>query len=343
MISGWGLATGLAPVLLFLLVLRLMDSYKLVRRRDIARSIGAGAVAAIVAYVLNRALVEQAGLEPTLLRRYVAPVLEELLKAALVVYVIRTRRVGFLVDAAIHGFAIGTGFALAENLYYALTLEQQGVGLWLARGFGTAILHGSTTALVAILAQELTERRRSTALVWFVPGLVFAIALHSLYNHVLFNPLLAAALVILMAPPAVVLVFEHSERATRDWLGTGLDSDMERIEQLTDGPIADSPIGKYMGTIRHRFSGAALADMLCLLRIHLELSMRAKGTLIARAAGVDLPPDETVVANLRELRYLERSIGPTGRLAIQPLLQTSGRELWQVTMLEVASGAAARR
>ena len=54
--------------------------------------------------------------------------------------------------------------------------------------------------------------------------------------------------------------------------------------------------------------------------------MRAKGQMIARAAGYDLPLGEDVKANFAELRYLERAIGPTGRLALQPFLQTSGRE-----------------
>ena len=40
------------------------------------------------------------------------------LKALIVVVLIRTHRIGFLVDAAILGFAVGTGFALVENLYY---------------------------------------------------------------------------------------------------------------------------------------------------------------------------------------------------------------------------------
>ena len=50
-----------------------------------------------------------------------SPWIEESLKALLLVYLIRTRRVGMLVDAAIYGFAIGTGFALFENLYYLAT------------------------------------------------------------------------------------------------------------------------------------------------------------------------------------------------------------------------------
>ena len=80
--------------------------------------------------------------------------------------------------------------------------------------------------------------------------------------------------------------------------------------------------------------------MMCLLRVHLELSIRAKGILMAREAGLPIEVAEDARANLRELRYLERSIGPTGRLALQPMLQTSSRHLWQIYMLETegASG-----
>jgi hypothetical protein len=76
-----------------------------------------------------------------------------------------------------------------------------------------------------------------------------------------------------------------------------------------------------------------VADMLCLLRIHLELSIRAKGMLLARSVGVDLPPDASVSANLEELGFLEQSIGATGQLAVLPLRRTSRRDLWQVMLL----------
>jgi len=74
--------------------------------------------------------------------------------------------------------------------------------------------------------------------------------------------------------------------------------------------------------------------MLCLLQIHVELSARAKGLLITRAAGIDLPSDENVRANLDEMRFLERSIGPTGLIAIQPCLRTSSRDLWHLYVLQ---------
>jgi hypothetical protein len=76
--------------------------------------------------------------------------------------------------------------------------------------------------------------------------------------------------------------------------------------------------------------------MLCLVRIQLELSMRAKGLLMARAAGLEIPPDPAVRENFEELRFLENSIGPTGRMAIVPFLRTSSRDLWQFYRLERA-------
>ena len=159
------------------------------------------------------------------------------------------------------------------------------------------------------------------------------IVAHSLYNHLLWNPLLATAAILLAMPILLLAVYDRSERATRDWLGIGLDSDVERLELILSGEERHTPIGEYLESLRHRFEGPVLADMLCLLRIHLELSIRAKGMLIARAAGLDIPHDSSVQANLDELRFLERTIGKTGRLALLPLLGGGRRELWQVYLL----------
>ncbi|TMQ71661.1 MAG: hypothetical protein E6K80_05015 [Candidatus Eisenbacteria bacterium] len=149
----------------------------------------------------------------------------------------------------------------------------------------------------------------------FLPGLLLAIGIHSLYNHLLFNPLLATSTILVLTPLLLVVAYETSERAMRVWLGTGLDSDVERLELILSGEERLSPIGEYLDSLRHRFEGPILADMLCLLRIHLELSIRAKGTLIARAAGLDLPVDDDVRARLDELRYLERRFRRAGVLA----------------------------
>ena len=81
---------------------------------------------------------------------------------------------------------------------------------------------------------------------------------------------------------------------------------------------------------------------LCLLRIHAELAIRAKGLLLAREAGLEAPVGDDVRANLLELRYLEKSIGRTGLLALKPVLRESARDVWQVYFLEEAGGGGGR-
>jgi len=325
------LLVGLGPVVLFLGALILMDSYKLVSWRSVAAALAAGVGSALVSLLVNRLLL-QAGLNEMVLHRSVAPVVEESAKAVYLVYLIRSARVGFLVDAAIMGFAVGTGFALVENIYFAGEMAGAGLGLWLVRGLGTAVMLGSATAVVAIISKSLTDRRGSTSLLLFLPGIGLAAAVHALFNHFILTPLASAAAMVIAMPIVVGIVFERSDKATRAWLGEGLDHDMALLLMIEGGHVEDTPVGAYLASL-HRAPGPVLADMLCLLRIHLELSLRAKGILIARAAGVEIPLDEEVRANFEEMHHLERSIGKAGRMALLPLRRTSSRDLWQLHVL----------
>lgn len=334
MIDLLGVPISLLPVSAFLVVLIFMDSYKLVRLRTILRTLLVGSVVAIVCLYVNSWLLESLRLDPVRFRKYVAPVTEEILKSACVFYLIRASKVGFMVDAAIVGFAVGTGFSLVENIHYLRRFGDAGVLLWIVRGFGTAVIHGSTTAIFGILSKGLTERHGSHSIRFFIPGVLAAITIHSLFNHFILPPLAATAIVLMIMPLVVIVLFDQSEKATRSWLGTGLDADLELLELMRTGEIRQNRIGMYLLSLKSRFPGTVVADMLCLLRIHLELSMQAKALLIARQAGLDLPVGEEVEANLEELRYLEKAIGRTGMLAIHPFLKTNSRDLWQLYMLE---------
>ena len=102
---------GLLPVLIFLVVLVWMDSYKLVRLKTVLAVIAVGGLTALAAMYVNGWLISALGVELKPYSRYVAPLVEEVLKALVIVYLFRSSRIGFLVDAAILGFAVGAGLA----------------------------------------------------------------------------------------------------------------------------------------------------------------------------------------------------------------------------------------
>jgi hypothetical protein len=119
---------------------------------------------------------EASGVPTVLFSRYSAPLVEEALKALWIVVLLRRRRIRFLVDAAILGFAVGAGFTLVENVEYLRELAEPRPLLWLVRGFGAAVLHGATTSVFALLTKELSDRHPGSPWLTPLPGLLAAAA-----------------------------------------------------------------------------------------------------------------------------------------------------------------------
>lgn len=325
---------SLLPVAAFLLALVYLDSYKLIGLPALLGSVLAGLGAAAICYLVNTRLLEASHWSVAGYARYASPPLEELAKSACIILLLKTRRIGFLVDAAIYGFAVGAGFALFENLNSLLVLPDATLPVWVVRGFGTAVMHGGATAMFGILAQGVSERRGALSIGAIVAGWALATVVHSLYNHFLLSPVHSALGMMIGMPLLMWLIFQRSEKALRHWLRVGFDSDAEILAMINSGDITKTRLGAYLMSLKSRFAGEVLADLLCLLRIHVELSIRAKGILIMREAGIEVPPDPELDDKFAELAHLERTVGRTGQLAMLPFLHRSRRDLWQLTMLK---------
>jgi protease PrsW len=325
---------ALLPVVLFLVGLVQLDAFKLVRLQTVLLLMAAGAAAAGVGYLINSYEYAHFRGDFAAYSRWAAPWIEEGLKALVIVYLIRTRRVGLPVDAGIAGFAVGTGFALIENLYYLTSRPDTALAVQVVRGFGTAIMHGGTATVLAMISVMLYEQRPHGGALLLLPGFLTAVALHAGFNLLLVKPVLAALAILGVLPPVIYLVFAQSERALRNWLETDLDSKVQLLHSINAGTFLDSNAGRYLQTLRDRFRGEDLADMLCCLRLHGELALRAQGLLLLRESGAEeLPLDDEVRDKLAELAQLKRTIGRAGVLALRPLMMATGKDIWALTLL----------
>jgi protease PrsW len=330
-------ALGLTPVLIFMLGLVFFDSFKLVTFRAILGAVCVGSLVAIVLLFVHTYLLSVLPVSGSSFSRYIAPVTEEVGKALFVFYLIRARKIGFMVDAAIFGFAVGAGFALIENIYYLWKLAEANPLVWIVRGFGTAIMHGGVTAIFGVVTKTLSDRYASGAVLPAVPGLLISIIIHSIFNHVIISPVYLTILTVGVLPMLFIFIFAKSEEVTRNWLGYGLDKDVELLRLIIAGNVSETRVGHYLKTLQEKFSGMIVADMLNYLRVYLELSVRAKGILIMHESGYRVPPDPEIQERFRELKFLEKSIGKTGRLALHPFLNISSRDLWQLHMINIKS------
>jgi RsiW-degrading membrane proteinase PrsW (M82 family) len=325
---------GLLPVLIFLLVLLYMDSYKLVNLRTVLWVILAGSLLPVAGYWLNGYAIGQLGWDVPTYSRYAAPVIEEGLKASVMIFLFRTNRIGFLVDSAILGFAVGAGFGVVENFYYLYMASDAHIAVWVVRGFGTAIMHGGVMALFGVLAQTLTERSMKINPLLYLPGFIVAITIHSVFNHFLGTPILTTLGTLVVLPPILLFVFQKSARSMHEWLEVDFDEDAMLLEQINSGEFAESNIGRFLQDLKQKFPGTVVVDMLCYLRLYTELALRAKGVLMMRENGLDTPVGERTKAKFEEMHYLEKSIGKTGLLAMSPFLQMTRKDLWQLYVLE---------
>ncbi len=324
---------GLLPVCCFLAALVYLDSYKLTPMRQVLIAIALGCLAVILSYPISVFGLAWTGVEFATYTRYIAPVVEEALKAAIIVFLIRRNRIGFLVDAAIYGFAVGAGFAILENLFYLQVLPETRLGTWIVRGFGTAIMHGGATAIFAIVSHTLASQKPTRGRAIILPGFAVAVILHSVFNHFFFAPIVNTLVVLASLPVLLTIIFQQSERSVSNWLGMGFDADTELLELINSGDFSASNVGLYLHSLKEKFEGPVVADLLCYLRLHTELSIRAKGLLMMRESGFVNKAGEETRAKLDELNFLESSIGATGKLAIKPFLRMSQKDLWQFYML----------
>ena len=325
---------GLLPVVVFLGTLLYMESYKLVRLHLIIRVFLAGALTAVAAYFVNGHVIEALNMEFMDYTRFVSPLIEESLKGLVVVYLFRRNRIGFLVDGAILGFAVGAGFAMAENMYYLYHAADAHIAIWVVRGFGTAVMHGGVTAIFAIIAQIMTERQTRAKLFWFTPGLLAAAVLHSVFNQFWISPILSTLATLLLIPLILVLVFQKSVTIMHQWLEVDFDANEVLLEKIHAGEFTHSKAGRFLLQLRQRFDGLIAADMLCYIRLHIELAMRAKSMLMAREFGMEIEKDKEIDDKFAELHALEKNIGKAGFLAMRPYLHMSRKDLWQLFVLK---------
>src|SRR5258708_25933521 len=105
-------ALSLLPVVAFLCALHAIDTYKLLTLRRILIAIAAGIGAALLTLPVNafmfRWLVAALG-------EWLGPIAEALLKAIFPLWCIRSKPVGFPLDAGIIGVATAPGFSLTQR------------------------------------------------------------------------------------------------------------------------------------------------------------------------------------------------------------------------------------
>ena len=335
----WSVA--LIPVLVLLGVFVWLDAFKLMSVKEVLVLLVLGGVGAIAAYPVSGRLLDALPIGFSSYSRFVAPWIEEAIKAAIMIALFRMNRIGYKLDAVISGFAIGAGFSVVENIIYLTIFPNYATGTWLVRGFGTAIMHGTTLAILAAIAHEFAERetRASAAdfdfnLMWFIPGYGIAVALHMAFNQFPDRPLIAMLGSILIAPVALIAILSFGTAEAERWLKSEYADHKAQLDALRAGRWPDGPAGKKIAALAHRLDAESRNRMRRYWELQAWLVAEAEETMIEEAEGDAVFDPAQIRAAIAELDGLRRALGRSTFAALQALLPFSRNDYWEVSELE---------
>lgn len=331
---------AVAPVLVLLMVFDRLDVFNLISLRDISLLVLAGGVVAAFSLLVNGQAMDGFPIGFSAFSRYVSPLIEESLKAAPILALFYYNRLGFKIDAAIAGFALGAGFSVAENLWFLFAVLDANVSAWLVRGFGTAVMHGGATALFAVISHEMTERQAEGAAakytfnpLLFLPGLGVAIVIHSTFNHFPNQPVLIMALTLMLVPVTLFLTLARSERATGEWLRTDEAAHRKALEDIRAGRFAESEAGRALHQLADRLGQASASDAFAYLELKTELVLRAEELIRASMEGASVAIGDADREKFTRLDALEQRLGKTVINAISSRLGFTRNDLWELGRL----------
>ena len=333
-IIDWSLA--LLPVLLLTATFIWLDVFKLVSFRETVGLLIVGGVAAIIAYPLSGYFLDTLPIGFSNYSRFAAPWIEEALKAVVIIGLFRINRIGLTLDAVIMGFAVGAGFSIVENVFYLVRFPDLSAPVWIVRGLGTAVMHGTTAAVLAAIAHRLAVRELHHEardfhfrLWWFVPAYLAAVAIHTLFNQFPSQPLLAMLVTTLVAPFALMAILRFGTTRARQWLAAEEEAHRALLEKLKAGAFPDRPGWRRIEKLVERAgpqTGALIREYVIVLT---GLILAEEEVLLQQSE--DTHRVETDGRALfKRLHDLRRELGSVTIHAVTSLLPFSRSDYWEV-------------
>jgi protease PrsW len=333
-VIDWSLA--LVPVLMLTAVFIWLDVFKLVSLWETVGLLLLGGAAAIAAYPVSGVFLDTLPIGFSIYSRFAAPWIEEALKAIVIVGLFRFNRVGLSLDAVIMGFAVGAGFSVVENLFYLIRFPELGASVWLVRGIGTAIMHGTTSAIMAVVAQRLaaSELHHDAKdfhfrLWWFAPGYLIAVAIHTAFNQFPSQPMLAMLATALLAPLTLMAILRFGTTRATTWLAKEEDAHRSLLETLEAGAFPDKPGWRRIDELVER-SGPQTG---ALIREYINVLTRlilTEEQVLLRQSEETARVETDGAALFGRFKELRQALGPVTIHALTSLLPFSRSDYWEI-------------
>lgn len=308
---------SILPVILYLIVLKLLDSFSLVRWNKLLICLGYGVLCCLVLFLLPRfvRIPEVKGIS-------IYPLFEEVLKGLIMVYLVRSNKIRFLAETLIYGASVGGGFALLENIIYFTSNPDMMLGTAIFRGFGCAFLHIGCTSMIATVLLLTKEKIPAV----FTPAAYLpSIVLHFLHNQLSVAPSLKLVITIAVFFILFIFLFNLGEKKVYGWMDHSISVDIQTLSSIRSGNFSATKAGEYLLNVKEQFLPEVFFDMINYVELYLEIKIEKQRNMLLSQAGFDIEDaggqNSDFNSKLAELESLRKFIGKTGYQVLSPLVR----------------------
>ncbi len=147
-----------------------------------------------------------------------APIFEEILKSTLILALIWFTVLRYAADGAAYGFAIGTGFAIAENIHYVTDNPDASLAIASSRVLSVSLVHAFTTGLIGTIAGSSWYFPIRSRFNRILGGFTIAVLMHASFNQIAYRgegiSLVVTAIIIGLSSTAIIIYLMQHALAT---------------------------------------------------------------------------------------------------------------------------------
>ena len=326
-------AVSLIPIIVYIIFIYKIDHFALISIKRLLVLVLSGMLTALACFGLFRLTdrVISGGCADV-----VHPIIEELVKSIPLLILAFRKRIAFFIDSVICGAAVGGGFSFLENIFYLVLGDSVDLSTGLFRGLEVALIHMGCSAIIAagmMMVVRQMERKRSRMpmstndIIKTTALFVVALAFHIFHNTFQFTPIMQFVWVLSVMIGMIAVVYFYDIDMTHRWLDKGLDMQINLLRSIEGGHLLNTPTGTFLESVKELFPPNVYFDIICYVRLQIELSVAAKTRFMLHEVGMDEPLEadkkELFISQFVELGELEKNIGPSAKMTIAPIVKLS--------------------
>ncbi|MBN8582339.1 MAG: PrsW family intramembrane metalloprotease [Anaerolineae bacterium] len=340
------LVIAVAIPILFLILLRRFDLYATGKASFNLATLFGGIVAYLLAAQINTMVDRLDWATWDQIVRYVAPVVEEILKSIILIYIVNRADFNYVVDGALYGFGAGIGFAVIENFQYITDPARAGTVLLVAvmRVFSTNLMHATGSGLIGTgLAFGRGDISRRARIGVALAGYGFAILNHMGFN-ILVNMKIATVVLLVFAivmgvtgAALIWYIIRRGMRIQKEWVSEKLGMADRVTQQETKMVRNIETVDEVLSPVQQRFGSAKASLVRSLIYKQAEIGIKRK--LLDAAPNEARKADiEAIIQDLgKDVQDLRNRIGAYCMLLVREVYLGTEGQMWNLLNSRIAA------